>query len=194
MSEFIYHLDLQLLKFINNSLSNDFFDTVLPVLRQKTTWLPLYLLVIYLIYRKYGLKSLWVIGFAILTVVLCDQISAGVIKPYFKRFRPFDNPEIANWLNTPIGKGSGWSFVSSHATNHFGMAIYFSMVLVGYKDQWKYYVPFIAWAFLIAFSQVYLAFHYPSDVLAGALLGITIGYATARLNCLVICVRSDKKI
>lgn len=194
MQEFLINLDIKWLFFINHTLSNQFFDMLMPILRNKLTWLPLYLFVIYLITKKYGFKSIWVIGFAILTVVFCDQISSGLIKPYFERMRPCNNPEISDWIKLPIGKGHGWSFVSSHATNHFGLATYFSMVLIRYKNQYKVYLPFMIWAFSIAFAQVYLAYHYPSDVIVGALLGMVIGHGLARLNCLVICLRSDQKI
>lgn len=194
MTDFLYSLDLKLLYFINHSLSNPVFDTIMPFFRDKRTWIPLYIVVVYFIIRKYQLKSIWVIAFAALTVVLCDQISAGLIKPLFERVRPCNNPELASWLNLPIGRGNGWSFVSSHATNHFGLAVYFSMIFMGYKNQMRILLPFLLWAFFIALAQVYIGFHYPSDVLVGGVIGASIGYGTAKLNCLMLCYRSGNKI
>jgi membrane-associated phospholipid phosphatase len=194
MAGFFYSLDLKLLYFINHSLSNPVFDIIMPFFREKLTWVPLYLVVVYFMIKKYGLKSLWVIGFAILTVVLCDQISSGWIKPFFERNRPCNNPEISNWLNLPIGKGSGWSFVSSHASNHFGLAVYFSMIFMGFKNQLRIILPFLLWAMCIALAQVYIGFHYPSDVLVGGAIGAIIGFGMAKLNCLVLCYRSGSKI
>lgn len=194
MTEFFYSLDLKLLFFINHSLSNPVFDVLMPFFRDKKTWIPLYLIVVYLIIRKYQLKSIWVIAFALLTVVIGDQISSGIIKPLVERMRPCNNPEIASWLNLPIGKGNGWSFVSSHATNHFGLAVYFSMVFMGYKNQLRILLPFLIWAFFIALAQVYIGFHYPSDVICGGIIGAIIGFAMAKLNCLVLCYRSGSKV
>lgn len=194
MLEFFYSLDLKLLYFINHTLSNPVFDAVMPLLRGKLTWIPLYLIIIYFIIKKYGLKSVWVIGLALLTVLLADRISAGLIKPYFERLRPCNNPEIQSWLNLPNGKGSNWSFVSSHAANHFALAVYFIMVFIRHRNKYKIIIPFLTWAFLIAFAQVYIGFHYPSDVIAGGILGSIIGYAVGKLNCLVLCYRSGKKV
>ena len=194
MLEFFYALDLKVLYFINHTLSNPVFDIIMPLLRGKLTWVPLYLLIINFIIKKYGLKSVWVIGFALFSVLVADQISSGLIKPYFERLRPCNNPELASWLNLPNGNGSSWSFVSSHSANHFSMAAYFSMVLIGYRKQYNIVIPFLTWAFLIAFAQVYIGFHYPSDVILGGLLGSAIGYAMAKLNCLVLCYRSGERI
>jgi len=194
MIDFFYSLDLKLLYFINHSLSNPVFDAIMPFFREKMTWIPLYLVVIYFIIKKYQLKSIWVIAFSLITVVLCDQVSSGLIKPFFERARPCNNPEIISWLNLPIGKGHGWSFVSSHATNHFGLAVYFSMIFMGYKNQIRILLPFLLWAFFIALAQVYIGFHYPTDVLIGGLIGAGLGYGTAKLNCLVLCYRSGNNI
>ncbi len=194
MLEFFYALDLKVLYFINYTLSNSVFDLIMPVIRGKLTWVPLYIFIIYLISKKYGYKSIWVVLFALISVLMADQLSSGLIKPYFHRLRPCNNPEIASWLNLPNGKGSGWGFVSSHAANHFALAVYFSMVLIGYRKQYNIVIPFLTWAFLIAFAQVYIGFHYPSDVIIGGVLGSAIGYAMAKLNCLVLCYRSGERI
>lgn len=194
MLEFFYSLDLKLLYFINHTLSNPVFDALMPLLRGKLTWIPLYLIIIYFIIKKYGLKSVWVIGCALLTVLIADRISAGLIKPYFERLRPCNNPEIQSWLNLPNGRGSSWSFVSSHATNHFALAVYFIMIFIRHRGKYKIIIPFLSWAFLIAFAQVYIGFHYPSDVIAGGILGSLIGYGVGKLNCLILCYRSGKKV
>jgi len=194
MINYLQGIDLRLLYLINNTFSNSVFDVVMPVLRNKWTWLPLYSFIIYLIVKKYQMKSIWVIGFALLSVVVADQVSSGLIKPFFERIRPCNNSNLENWLNLPMGKGNGWSFVSSHAANHFALAIYFIMVLIGYKNQFKVILPFLLWAFLIAFAQVYIGFHYPSDVIVGGFIGAAIGWGVGKLNCLVMCLRSDKTI
>ncbi len=194
MFEFFYSLDLKILYFINHTLSNPVFDFIMPLVRNKFTWIPLYILLIFFIIKKYGLKSVWIIWFAILTVLIADQLSSGLIKPYFHRLRPCNNPALESWLNLPNGMGSNWSFVSSHAANHFALAVYFIMVFIGYRNQYKIIIPFLSWAFLIAFAQVYIGFHYPSDVICGGILGSIIGFGMGRLNILVLCYRSGKRV
>ncbi|MFM9944307.1 MAG: phosphatase PAP2 family protein [Bacteroidia bacterium] len=194
MLEFLYSLDLKVLYFINHILSNPVFDVVMPIFRGKLTWIPVYIIIVYFIIIKYGLKSIWVIGFALLTVLITDQISAGIIKPYFERLRPCNNPDLVSWLYLPNGKGSGWSFVSSHATNHFAVAVYFIMSFINYRNQYKIIVPFLGWALLIGFAQIYIGFHYPSDIIVGGILGSIIGFGMGKFNCLVLCFRSGKKL
>ncbi|HRH39403.1 MAG TPA: phosphatase PAP2 family protein, partial [Flavobacteriales bacterium] len=64
-------------------------------------------------------------------------------------------------------------FVSSHASNHFAIAVFMTGVLKG-SPRWA--TPaLLAWAVLIAYSRVYLGVHYPGDVLVGGLYGALIG-------------------
>ncbi|NUM32780.1 MAG: phosphatase PAP2 family protein [Bacteroidetes bacterium] len=183
IKEFFYNFDLDVLYFINHTLSNGFFDIVLPLLRNKFIWIPLYVFVVFVFIKKYRQKSLVLIGLTLLLLILSDQISSSLIKPYFHRLRPCNNPELSAWLQLPIGKGSGWSFVSSHATNHFALAYFFSFFI--FRANKKLYVPvlFYIWAGLIAFSQVYVGFHYPSDVFTGAVLGTAIAYFISKICC-----------
>jgi len=68
----------------------------------------------------------------------------------------------------------GYSFPSSHATNHFGAAVFFFCTLRPYLKKWAYL--FFFWAASISYGQVYVGVHYPSDVIGGAILGSIIGY------------------
>ena len=70
----------------------------------------------------------------------------------------------------------GFSFVSNHAANHFGMAVFFLVTFRHILKKWAWVG--ILWAFLIAYAQVYVGIHYPLDVFCGALLGLTFGLAT----------------
>ena len=71
------------------------------------------------------------------------------------------------------------SFTSSHATSHFAQAMFFFLTLKSVAGKWAWL--FFAWAFSIAYTQVYVGVHYPFDVFCGALLGCGIGFLIARL-------------
>jgi undecaprenyl-diphosphatase len=75
--------------------------------------------------------------------------------------------------------GSGYSFPSTHATNHFAFAL-FMIGTLAQRYRWIV-APLIIWAAAIAYAQVYVGVHYPFDVLCGALLGSSIGIFVARV-------------
>jgi len=75
--------------------------------------------------------------------------------------------------------GSGYSFTSSHATNHFALAVFIFLTLG--KLGWYFRWPFILWATIIAYSQVYVGVHFPLDIISGAILGTLIGFILAIL-------------
>jgi membrane-associated phospholipid phosphatase len=134
----------------------------------------LYIFIIAFCIYRYKKTGAYIIVLLALTVGLADRGSAGVIKPFFQRLRPCHEPAIANTIITRVPCGSGYSFPSSHASNHFAIACFLSLV---FYSRWKYiWWVAIPWAFLISFAQVYVGVHYPFDVTFGALFGMLIGY------------------
>jgi undecaprenyl-diphosphatase len=73
----------------------------------------------------------------------------------------------------------GYSFISNHAANHFGMATFFFITMKPVFGKWA--ALSLCWAALIAYAQVYVGVHFPSDVLAGALIGTGLGWLTGKL-------------
>lgn len=176
MIDFLKQFDQQLLLLINRGFANSFFDFLLPLMRSKYFWSPLYIfLIAYIFKTNTSKKGLLTIGFILLTFALTDFISASVIKESVQRLRPCNDPEIMGYVRSLVGCGSGYSFVSSHATNHFGIAFFLGLYFVEYR--WVG-IAFKVWAAVISFSQVYVGVHYPLDVFFGMLLGIGIAHFT----------------
>lgn len=174
MLETIKQVDFYLFHLINQTLANSVLDVICRILREKLVWVPLYVLLGYLFYRRYKLKALWLLALAGLTILLCDQISSSLIKPLVQRARPCNNPFLQARLLLSHGC-NGFSFVSSHAANHFGLATFLALVVEN-KKRW---VPWLyGWAFSIGFSQIYVGVHYPADIVGGALLGTVLGFLT----------------
>lgn len=187
MIEILRNTDHILFHFVNHTLSNPVFDVVCPILREKLVWIPAYAFAAWYFYTVYGKRTIWLLLFAGITILLSDQLSSTIIKPLVHRIRPCNNPDINARLLLAYG-GSGYSFVSSHAANHFALATFFSLLLPATKK--KLWVPILVlWAASISFSQVYVGIHYPADVTAGALLGIAIGYLTGWATLKVIALR-----
>ncbi len=160
---------------INHDWTNSFLDNLFPVWREALTWLPLYIFLLVFVFVNFGKKAWpWVAGLLV-TVLLTDQISSHVLKPYVNRMRPCHDIYLADNIRLLLRYCSdSRSFTSSHATNHFGVAFFIYFTLKTYFHKWGYL--FFAWAATISYGQVYIGVHYPLDVIGGALLGSTIGY------------------
>jgi undecaprenyl-diphosphatase len=168
--DFLHQLDHTIFQLINQQLANSVFDFLCPIIRNKTTWIPLYLILAYKFYKAYPKQVVWILIGALLSILLTDQISSSLIKPLIHRLRPCNNPAVSARLILDHC-GGGFSFVSSHAANHFGLAVFFLFFMRNIKAKFFY----LFWAAAISFSQVYVGVHYPADVLGGAMLGIVVG-------------------
>ncbi len=173
----IIKADQKLFLLLNRGLTNSFFDSVFPWYREGNTWIPLYLFLVVFAILNIKRKAFPFILFAVVTIVLTDQISSSLIKPFFERPRPCRDPELMNQIRMLLnGCSGGFSFTSSHATNHFGFAVYLFVTIGSLIGRWKYLLLF--WAGTIAYGQVYVGVHYPLDIFCGALLGALIGWVT----------------
>ncbi|MGO1243388.1 MAG: phosphatase PAP2 family protein [Sphingobacterium sp.] len=169
----LIHFDQELFLAVNQGLSNPFFDWLLPILRNPYTWAPLYLFLIIFFIKHYGKMGIIIVAFTLANFGVSDLVSSRVVKNTIKRVRPCNDLVFKNEVNIRIRCGSGYSFTSSHATNHFAMAFFW---IVLFRRRWKHAMWLaITWASLIAISQIYVGVHYPLDILAGAALGILIG-------------------
>ncbi len=172
----LIQFDHQLFLGINQGLSNAFFDWLMPLLRNRYFWAPLYLFLIVFLPRHYGKAGYLCILFLLLTFALSDFTSSSLIKPLAGRLRPCNEPGFNQEINSLVACGTGYSFPSSHATNHFALAVF--LITVFFKS-WKPILPLgLLWAASIAFAQVYVGVHFPLDIFAGALLGSLIGSIT----------------
>ena len=173
----LFNLDQDLFFLVNHDLSNSFIDSVAPVLRNRYTWIPLYVIAASVIAFKWRWHGLAIILIAVFTALLTDFTSSSIIKPMVERLRPCNDPVITAQVNLLLDKcGAGYSFPSSHAANHFGLALFFSW-LWGRRFRWLSPV-LITWALLIGVSQVYVGVHYPFDIFGGAVVGAAISLLT----------------
>ncbi|PJJ84330.1 phosphatase PAP2 family protein [Mucilaginibacter auburnensis] len=173
MPDFLLNIDQQLFHFINHDMSNWFFDWLMPVLRNRLVWIPLYVFIFVFCLWRYKKQGVIILALLLLTFGLADFGSASIIKPYFNRLRPCNTPELDTTIIERVDCGTGYSFPSSHASDHFAIAVFLSIVF--YKRH-KWVLPVsLFWAASISFAQVYVGVHYPVDVTAGAIYGILAG-------------------
>lgn len=160
-----------------NSLNHPVIDPFMLFISNKYTWVPLYILLIICFFKAYGKKAWWIVSSLLLVVLLADQTASVLFKPLFERLRPCHEEDLFPLIHLPGICGSLYGFASSHAANHFGMGFF---LYTFFKSKSRYAFLFIIWALLISYSRIYLGVHYPGDVIAGGLIGLTYSF-------LVIC-------
>jgi len=164
--------DQELLLKLNGSDSL-FWDGFMWIATSTSTWIPIAIALLYVILKNNKLKeALLIIGMLALVITLADQISSGICKPYFARFRPTRDPELMYLIDVVNGyRGGRYGFTSSHAANTFAVATFLSLII----KRWSLTRTLFIWAALNAYSRIYLGVHYPGDILFGTLTGIIVG-------------------
>lgn len=175
----ILQFDRYLFHFINQEWRNTFFDWIMPFLRNQFTWTPVYLFLLLFVWINFKQKTIWWVLFFLATFAVTDIVSAQLIKVIVERPRPCWDPVTANTARMLIPCSHSYSFVSSHAANHFGLSMFIFQTMKHFAKPWVWLV--FVWAALVAYGQVYTGAHFPLDVLCGAIFGLIAGKLTARI-------------
>jgi undecaprenyl-diphosphatase len=182
MNDFLSYLikqDKALFYQINAKWTHPFFDSLMPWCRNANNWIPLYLFLLIFLFIHWKQQMWKWLLLAGVNVALTDQISSHLFKPYFHRLRPCADPSMIQKTRLLLEHCSGgFSFTSSHAANHFGLAMFLFVTLHKIMGHSAYL--FFLWAGLISYAQVYVGVHFPFDIIGGAILGCLIGHASGR--------------
>ena len=175
----------------------EFFDSLMVAASNPLAWSWLYVIIFYLVWRYTGWKGLLMFAvIAGLSLGLSDLI-AGIFKhsgllrnlwPSFPaRLRPMHTPELQEVIHKTVG-GGRYGTVSAHAGTMVALAI---VSIYAMARQWFSYVMVIA-VLLICYSRIYLACHFPFDILLGALVGAVSGII-GLFGYKALCLRFDKR-
>lgn len=154
---------------INRDWVHPFLDWILVPARNPLTWIPIYVFLLMFLTLNFRLQGLKIVGMVVLCFIVTDQLSGHIIKPLLERVRPCNDSYLAEYVRQLVPCGSGYSFTSNHASNHFGISVILSL-MIG-QLRWWITPLLLCWASLVAYAQVYVGLHYPIDVMGGALLG-----------------------
>ncbi len=159
-------LDVALFRFINQTLSNPVFDWLMPFLSGNQLFVPALVLTATVLIWKGRTRGILCVAFLLLSVALGDPLVSNLIKHAVERPRPpVDLPDVI----LRVGLTETFSMPSSHSANWFGGAM---VACLFFRRSARFMFPLAA---AVGFSRIYNGVHYPSDVLAGAILGA--GYA-----------------
>ncbi|MCO6485027.1 MAG: phosphatase PAP2 family protein [Saprospiraceae bacterium] len=176
--EDILALDTRLFLLIHLGGQNQVADILAPLFREKVFWSPLYVFVLVYLWLNER-RWFWPFIIGVVTLITAtDTLSSKIVKPAVGRLRPCKEVVLKEQVRPLVPCGSGFSFTSSHATNHFGLAAFMFFGMGFLQGRWKWL--WWAWAGAISLSQVYVGVHYPGDILAGAGLGCLIGWIWSR--------------
>jgi undecaprenyl-diphosphatase len=153
-----------------NSYHAPWLDSVMMYVTETLVWVPLYLIILYFIFKVYGKKGFIILGCIALTILLADQITSSIMKPFFARLRPTHDPDLEGLVHFVNGyRGGKFGFASSHAANTFGLALF---VFLLFKHLSQHAAWIFLWALIVGYSRIYLGVHYPGDIIVGSLVGM----------------------
>jgi len=190
--------------FALNGSESLFLDNAMWTISGRLIWIPLYLFILFLFFYRVPKREGFLAAlFLILVFVACDQISSSLFKPLFERFRPTHHPDFKDLVNTVNDyRGGRYGFISGHATNSFGLAVFVLLLL----KQRALTLAALFWATLNSYTRIYLGVHFISDIVAGMIVGTLIalllyGLYTFTRRRLIRCgpvialaaVRSDRE-
>jgi len=179
--ENIIQKDTELFIFLN-ALGNQSWDSSWLIITNQFSWIPLFLIFFYLIFRAYGWKQ--VIALLIIAAVLItfsDQF-VNFIKNFFQRLRPSNDPSINETIRIVKNSG-GYSFVSGHATTSMAVSLFVYLTL---KKHYKHLIFIFFWPLFFGYSRIYVGVHFPIDVLSGYFLGAMIGIIFYKLSLQIL--------
>lgn len=158
--------DIWLFRAINGTYTSSFLDALMVYVTQKSNFLGVIIVAAVLI-LVFGKRQDRMGLLLLVLVVATSDFTCNILKHLFMRLRPCSALEGVRLL---VGCGGAYSMPSGHATNIFAAMVFLAL-------RYRKGVPFfLIFAVMVAYSRVYVGVHYPSDIVAGALLGTAIAF------------------
>lgn len=177
MIEYLSDIDADALLAVNG-LHTMFQDAFWWLVTAKWSSLLLALALVWILLHQNRRHALLVLAMVVLTVLVADQVSSGLIKHLVERLRPTHDPSLESMVHVVNGyRGGLYGFVSSHAANSFALSTFVALLM----RRKAVALSLFLWALLQCYSRVYLGVHYPGDIIGGIAVGVVVGWIVWRL-------------
>lgn len=177
MIEYLNGIDADVLLAVNG-LHDMFQDAFWWMVTAKWSSLLLVLALAWILLHQNRRHALLVLAMLVLSILVADQVSSGLIKHLVERLRPTHDPSLESMVHVINGyRGGLYGFVSSHAANSFAIATLLALVM----RHRVVTLSMFTWALLQCYSRVYLGVHYPGDILGGIIVGVLAGWLVWQL-------------
>lgn len=178
MIDQLLELDRELFLYLNN-LGSKTWDDLWLIITNKLTFIPLYALLLYFIYKKYGLKPLLLMVLVIsVMITFTDQIT-NVFKDGFMRARPCRADGVSDLARFVAERCGKYGFFSGHSSNSMAAAVFGGLILRPYFKNLIFIL--LLWSFIVAYSRIYVGVHYPLDIICGMTFGALSGFMFYKL-------------
>ena len=168
----IIQVDKELMIWLNG-MGHENWDTFWLIATNQLSWIPLYLLFAYLIFKFLGWRKGLVLMLIVAVMITFSDQFTVFLKDSFERLRPNNDPSV-NGILRILKNNKSFSFVSGHATTSMAVSLFMYLTL---RERYRYTFLFFIWPLIFAYSRIYIGVHFPLDVTCGALLCLGIGYA-----------------
>ena len=177
MIEYLNGIDADALLAVNG-LHDMFQDAFWWMVTAKWSSLLLVLALAWILLHQNRRHALLVLAMLVLSILVADQVSSGLIKHLVERLRPTHDPSLESMVHVINGyRGGLYGFVSSHAANSFAVATLIALVMRHRVAT----LSMFTWTLLQCYSRVYLGVHYPGDILGGIIVGVLAGWLVWQL-------------
>ncbi|MEP0263759.1 phosphatase PAP2 family protein [Dokdonia sp.] len=177
--ETLIEYDQELFLFLNG-LGTETWDGFWLVVTNKLSSIPLYALLLFFMYQKYGVKGLLITMVVVAAMITCTDQLSDFFKNYIQRPRPcklFSWEETMRFIAPRCGR---YGYFSGHATSSMATAVFAGLAL---QSKYRYLIfILLLWAAFVGYSRIYVGVHYPGDVLTGMIVGSLLGFIFYKLQ------------
>ena len=183
MVDQLIQYDKEVFLFLNN-LGTPIWDKFWLVVTNKLTFIPLYALLLYFIYRKLGVKTMLLLILVIVAMITFTDQVTNLFKDGFERLRPCREEGVKEFMRFVAPRCGKYGFFSGHSSNTMAVAVFAGLLLKPYYKNIIFLLLF--WSAIVAYSRIYVGVHYPLDIICGMLFGAIAGFGFYKLQLFLI--------